>query len=112
MKMRWLAVVGGYSYDIVIKFNTWYNKIRKMLNLPHHSLANVIKQSVKGVINFVSDFETNAKNLATQKGYDVAVCGHIHLPKIEENYMNSGDFCENTTCLVEDMFGNWSIITV
>ena len=112
MKMRWLAVVGGYSYDIVIKFNTWYNKVRKIFNLPHHSLANVIKQSVKGVINFVSDFETNAKNLTEQKGYDVAVCGHIHLPKIEENYMNSGDFCENTTCLVEDIYGNWFIITV
>ena len=112
MEARWLAVIGGWSYDIVIKFNTLYNKIRKWFNLPYHSLANTIKQSVKGAINFVSDFEENAKGLTKQKGYDVAVCGHIHNPKIDEVYMNSGDFCENSTCLVEDYNGNWKIINV
>jgi UDP-2,3-diacylglucosamine pyrophosphatase LpxH len=112
MEARWLAVIGGISYDIVIKFNTLYNKIRKWFNLPYHSLANTIKQSVKGAINFVSDFEDNAKGLTKQKGYDVAVCGHIHHPKIENNYMNSGDFCENSTCLVEDYNGVWKIITI
>ena len=112
MEARWLAVIGGYSYDIVIKFNTFYNKVRKWFNLPYHSLANTIKQSVKGAINFVSDFETNAVALANQKGYDVAVCGHIHQPKIDINYMNSGDFCENSTCLVEHFDGRWEIISV
>lgn len=112
MEARWLAVIGGWSYDIVIKFNTLYNKIRKWFNLPYHSLANTIKQSVKGAINFVSDFEDNAKGLTKQKGYDVAVCGHIHHPKIENDYMNSGDFCENSTCLVEDYNGEWKIITI
>jgi UDP-2,3-diacylglucosamine pyrophosphatase LpxH len=112
MEARWLAVIGGISYDIVIKFNTLYNKIRKWFKLPYHSLANTIKQSVKGAINFVSDFEQNAKGLTKQKGYDVAVCGHIHHPKIENDYMNSGDFCENSTCLVEDYNGVWKIITI
>jgi UDP-2,3-diacylglucosamine pyrophosphatase LpxH len=112
MEARWLAVIGGWSYDIVIKFNTIYNKIRKWFKLPYHSLANTIKQSVKGAINFVSDFEQNAKGLTKQKGYDVAVCGHIHHPKIENDYMNSGDFCENSTCLVEDYNGEWKIITI
>ena len=112
MEARWLAVIGGYSYDLVIRFNTLYNEIRKWFKLPYHSLANTIKQSVKGAINFVSDFEENAKGLTKEKGYDVAVCGHIHHPKIGDGYMNSGDFCENSTCLVEDFDGKWSIITV
>ena len=86
--------------------------IIKLFKLPYHSLANTIKQSVKGAINFVSDFEENAKGLTKQKGYDVAVCGHIHNPKIDDGYMNSGDFCENSTCLVEDYNGNWEIINV
>ena len=110
MKVRWLAVIGGWSYDLVIRFNTFYNYIRKKLNLPYHSLAKTIKQSVKGAINFISDFETNAESLTKQKGYDVAVCGHVHQPKISKNYMNSGDFCENSTCLVEDFNGNWFLI--
>jgi len=112
MKARWLAKIGGWSYDFVIRLNTVYNYIRRKFNLPYHSLANTIKQSVKGSINFVSDFEDNAKNLTKQKGYDVAVCGHIHQPKLDNDYMNSGDFCENSTCLVEDYDGKWYIITV
>ena len=112
MEAKWLAVLGGLSYDFVIRFNTLYNYVRKLFKLPYHSLANVVKQSVKGAINFISDFEDNAKALTIQKGYDVAVCGHIHHPKLEEDYMNSGDFCENATCLVEDFDGNWLIFNV
>jgi len=112
MEARWLAIIGGWSYDFIIRLNTFYNYIRKKLNLPYHSLANTIKQSVKGAINFVSDFEENAKGLTKEKGYDVAVCGHIHHPKLENDYMNSGDFCENSTCLVEDYNGVWKIITI
>ena len=112
MEARWLAIIGGWSYDFIIRLNTIYNYVRKKFNLPYHSLANTIKQSVKGAINFVSDFEENAKGLTKQKGYDVAVCGHIHHPKLENDYMNSGDFCENSTCLVEDYNGEWKIITI
>ena len=36
----------------------------------------------------------------------VIVC----IAKLESDYMNSGDFCENTTCLVEDFQGKWYII--
>jgi len=112
MKVRWLSIIGSWSYDFLISVNTLYNIVRKKLNLPYHSLANTIKQSVKGVINFVSDFEDNAKKLIKQKGYDVAICGHIHQPKLYDDYMNSGDFCENSTCLVEDYNGKWFIITI
>ena len=112
MKVRWLAIIGGWSYDFVIRLNTIYNYIRQKFNLPYHSLANTIKQSVKGAINFVSDFESNAIGLTKQKGYDVSVCGHIHQPKLDKDYMNSGDFCENSTCLVEDFNGEWFIISV
>jgi UDP-2,3-diacylglucosamine pyrophosphatase LpxH len=112
MKVKWLAKIGGWSYDFVIRANTIYNYIRKKFNLPYHSLANTIKQSVKGAINFVSDFENNAKNLTKQIGHDVAVCGHIHQPKLDNDYMNSGDFCENSTCLVEDYDGKWFLISI
>ncbi len=63
MEARWLAQVGGWSYDFVIRFNTWYNNIRKWFKLPYHSLANTIKQSVKGAISFVADFEANATSI-------------------------------------------------
>jgi UDP-2,3-diacylglucosamine pyrophosphatase LpxH len=112
IKMRWLAIVGGWSYDFVIRLNTLYNFFRRKFNLPYHSLANIIKKNVKGLNNFLERFEKNATKLTKQKGYDVAVCGHIHQPKIETNYMNSGDFCENSTCLVETSSGKWIIYQV
>lgn len=110
MKMRWLALIGGASYDFVIRINTFYNWFRKKLNLPYHSLAKVIKKNVKGATNFIERFEKGARKLANSQKCDVAVCGHIHQPKLENDYMNSGDFCENATCLVEDFEGKWHII--
>jgi UDP-2,3-diacylglucosamine pyrophosphatase LpxH len=44
------------------------------------------------------------------KGYDVAICGHTHVPKIEENYMNCGDWVKNCTALVEHRDGRWELI--
>lgn len=110
MKMRWLAVIGGLSYDFVIKLNTFYNWCRKKMKLPYHSLAKVIKKNVKGAMNFIERFELNAKKLTASKECDVAVCGHIHQPKLGVDYMNSGDFCENATFLVEGYDGEWQII--
>jgi UDP-2,3-diacylglucosamine pyrophosphatase LpxH len=60
----------------------------------------------------LDNFEKNAVNLARTEGYDVAICGHIHHPKITDDYMNSGDFCENSTCLVEDFNGEWKILEI
>lgn len=72
----------------------------------------MILNNLSRTINFVSDFETGAKGLTKEKGYDVGVCGHIHQPKLENEYMNSGDFCENSTCLVEDKKGIWKILEI
>lgn len=112
IKFKWIGILGSLSYDWVIRFNTFYNIVRKKLGLKPHSLANYVKQNVKGASNFIKNFEVNAEILANQKGCDVAICGHIHKPKISENYMNSGDFCENSTCLVEDFKGQWYIIEI
>ena len=112
MKMRWLALIAGASYDLIIKINTLYNWFRKKLGFKYHSLANIIKRNVKGALNFIERFETTAKKLKKSKDCQVVVCGHIHQPKLEIDYMNSGDFCENSTCLVENFNGEWQIINL
>ena len=42
------------------------------------------------------------------------ICGHIHQPAIKMidgiEYLNSGDWVESLTALVEDTEGNWKII--
>ena len=88
------------------KGNNWYREKR---NLPYYSISKEIKNKIKSAVNFINDFEDNAINLAKLKSCDIAVCGHIHQPDLKENYMNSGDWCENCTALVETLDGKWEI---
>ena len=74
------------------------------------SLSKQVKNGVKKAVSWIGNFEQTAAELAIENGYEYVICGHIHQPKLENDYMNSGDFCENSTCLVEDFNGNWDII--
>lgn len=116
---KWLAKLGGKGYDLLILINTFVNFISTKLGRGKISLSKKIKDSVKGVVNYVSDFEETAAHIAIDNGYDYVVCGHIHKPEIktitkEDSgsvvYLNSGDWVENMTAL-EYNSGNWSIYT-
>jgi UDP-2,3-diacylglucosamine pyrophosphatase LpxH len=109
-KFKLIAKIGSIGYDFALWLNRIYNKYRELRKLPYYSISNDIKQGVKAAVNFVGDFEKNAVLLSKQKNCDVAVCGHIHKVELSEKYMNSGDWCESCTALVEDYDGKWSII--
>jgi len=109
-KFKLIAKIGSIGYDFALWLNRIYNKYREFRKLPYYSISNDIKQGVKAAVNFVGDFEKNAVLLSKQKNCDVAVCGHIHKVELSEKYMNSGDWCESCTALVEDYDGKWSII--
>lgn len=108
-KFKIIAKIGSVGYDLALWLNRIYNKYREYRKLPYYSISNDIKQGVKAAINFVGNFEKKAILLAKQNNCDIAICGHIHKPEINHQYMNSGDWCENCTALVEDYDGNWTI---
>lgn len=108
-KFKIIAKIGSIGYDFALWLNTWYNKYRKWKKLPYYSISKKIKDSVKSAVNFIEEFENNAIKLSRIKNCDGIICGHIHKPEIRENYMNSGDWCENLSALVEDSSGNWTI---
>jgi len=108
--MKWLAKIGSIGYDIALWLNSVYNRYREWRGLPYYSISKDIKNGVKKAINFITDFEKNAVKLSKHKGCDYAICGHIHQPCIKEGYMNSGDFVENCTALVETWEGEWKIL--
>ena len=64
-------------------------------------------------VNYINDFEDKLAELAKAKGCDGIICGHIHQPAIREIdgilYLNSGDWVETMSALVEDFDGNWSL---
>lgn len=113
---RWLAKLGGYGYDMLILFNRCINWILERMGKEKYSLSMRIKNSVKGALKYISDFEEVATDLAIENGYDYVICGHIHQPKmlLKENkhgktmYLNSGDWVENFTAL-EYQFKRWKL---
>jgi predicted phosphodiesterase len=52
--------------------------------------------------------------VAKQERCDGVICGHIHHPDnkmIDDiHYLNSGDWVETMSALVEDENGNWEVI--
>jgi UDP-2,3-diacylglucosamine pyrophosphatase LpxH len=112
-QMKWLAYLGDFGYTILLSINKIYNQHRRRQGLPYYSLSQVIKQKVKLAVSFISDFETKLSELAIAKKCDGIICGHIHQPAIRQIndiiYMNSGDWVESLTALVEDYNGQWSI---
>ena len=65
-------------------------------------------------VNYMTDFEEKLTELARARSCDGVICGHIHHPAIREidgiKYMNSGDWVETLSALVEDFDGNWSLL--
>ena len=111
--MKWLAHLGDLGYTFLLWLNKKYNQYRASRGLSYYSLSQVIKAKVKMAVNYVTDFEEKLAELAKAKGCDGIICGHIHQAAIREIdgiiYMNSGDWVETMSALVEDHHGNWSL---
>ncbi len=113
---KWLAKLGGVGYDMLILLNRSVNNILMKMGRNRISLSKRIKNSVKGAVAFINNFENLVIDLASENGFKYVVCGHIHQPVIKENigpendvtYLNSGDWVENLTAL-EYHSGKWSL---
>jgi UDP-2,3-diacylglucosamine pyrophosphatase LpxH len=114
---KWLMKLGSVGYDMLIQVNSIANYLSRLLGRGKVSLSKRIKDNVKSAVKYINNFEETAANLATSKGFDYIVCGHIHQPEIKKIsdhkgisilYLNSGDWIENLTAL-EYTKGSWSI---
>jgi UDP-2,3-diacylglucosamine pyrophosphatase LpxH len=112
-----VAKLGGKGYDLLIMINTIVNWVSEKLGRGRISLSKKVKDSVKGVIKFVNNFEETVADIAIKNNYSFVVCGHIHQPKIKKftnskgesvTYLNSGDWVENSTSL-EYNDGEWTL---
>lgn len=110
---KWLSKLGDIGYSTLLLFNRFYNFVRTKRGLPYVSFASKIKQRVKSSVSQLSNFEQNLADLARCKKCQGVICGHIHRPEIKMidgvEYLNSGDWIESLSALVEDFDGNWSL---
>jgi len=113
-QMKWLAYLGDIGYTFLLWLNKQYNSYRTWRGLPYYSLSQKIKSSVKKAVNYITDFEEKLAEMAKAKNCDGIICGHIHQPAIRDIdgilYLNSGDWVEALSALVEDYNGNWELI--
>ncbi len=112
--MKWLSHLGDVGYTFLLWLNKVYNKYRTRKGLPYYSLSQVIKAKVKTAVSYISDYEGELVQYARNKGCDAVICGHIHQPAIKEMdgilYLNSGDWVESLSALVEDFDGKWHLL--
>jgi UDP-2,3-diacylglucosamine pyrophosphatase LpxH len=111
---KWLAYVGDWFYDLILRWNSQLNSLRARMGLPYWSLSRYLKMKVKRAVSYVSDFESAVAREARSRGVHGVVCGHIHHAEMRMIdgilYCNDGDWVESLTALVEYADGRLEII--
>jgi len=110
----WLARLGSWAYDRALQLNELLHGVRRSLGLPYWSLSAWLKHAVKDAVEYICRFEDVVARAAERQGLDGVVCGHIHQAQVKQIgsvlYLNTGDWVESCTALVEDVRGHLEIV--
>jgi UDP-2,3-diacylglucosamine pyrophosphatase LpxH len=109
-----LAHVGDWGYRALLRLNRLYNAWRAWRGKEYWSLSRAIKARVKEAVNHVSRFEDHIGRLARERNCIGVMCGHVHTPADKMlggiHYLNSGDWVESLTGIVEHQDGRYELI--
>ena len=112
---RLIAYLGDWAYDAAIAINVVFAAIRRRLGLPYWSFSSWAKQQVKSAVNFIGEFQRVVADEARRNDVDGVICGHIHHAVIEDmdgiRYVNTGDWVESCTAVVEHQDGRLELIS-
>ena len=87
---RWLAKLGGWSYDLLIWVNRWLNMLLERMGREKYSLSKTIKDSVKKAVKYVSDFEFAAAEMTVTKDPVSTVCvSSPHIKTYDEKTLST-----------------------
>ena len=110
----WLAHLGDGAYSLALAVNVYINAVRRSLGLAYWSLSAWAKMKVKTAVNHIGRFEELLSHEASRREVDGVICGHIHHAVMHDDfgvrYMNTGDWVESCTALVEHFDGRFEII--
>ena len=109
-----LAHLGDWAYDAALLLNRWFNTARRRMGYPYWSLSQWLKRRVKEAVKAIDRFEESLAHEALRGGYDGVICGHIHHAEMRDiggvTYMNTGDWVESCTALVEHPDGRFELL--
>lgn len=111
----WLTRFGDWGYSVLLRLNVVLGLLNQMIGrTTRWSLSRAIKRRVKKVTRFIGEYESILARVARDRGMDGVICGHIHSPSIGRyhgaHYMNSGDWVEHGSALVEHVDGRFEIV--
>ncbi len=99
---KWLSKFGGLLYDGLIYIN--------------RPLSKYLKNLTKKIVSGASGFQKLVKKECEEGDYDGLMCGHNHRPEIlkfkTHIYMNTGDWVESCSAIVEEMDGTIKLIKI
>jgi UDP-2,3-diacylglucosamine pyrophosphatase LpxH len=111
---KFLAFLGDGAYTAAIAVNRWFNAVRRRLGYPYWSLSQWAKRQVKEAVKAIDRFEGAVAGEAKRRHFDGVVCGHIHHAEMRQVdgvlYLNTGDWVESCTALVEHHDGRLELI--
>ncbi|MGL4395075.1 MAG: UDP-2,3-diacylglucosamine diphosphatase, partial [Hyphomicrobium sp.] len=111
---RWLAFLGDRSYEVALSLNAPLNWCRRKFGLGYWSLSAFLKNRVKSAVNFIGEFEDALAEEARRRDVQGLICGHIHHANSRDikgvRYLNSGDWVESCTAIVEHADGRFEIL--
>ena len=111
---RLATFFGNHAYDFLLYLNRVFNDFRRRFGMPYWSLAKFMKTRIKNAMQHVENFERAAAYEAAKYGCSAVVCGHIHHAEIRKingvTYMNTGDWVENCTAMVENLDGSIELL--
>ncbi len=111
---KWLAYLGDNAYATLIWLNPKINAFRRLWTRRYWSLSKWAKQQVKQAVNYIGQYEDVLADDARRRGYDGVICGHIHHAAMRDigdiHYINTGDWVESCTAIVEDHDGTLRLI--
>ncbi len=112
----WLSYLGDTLYNLILRINSKFNALRHYFGMGYWSISKFLKFQVKSAVNFLFQFEQNVSNHARNFEVDGVICGHIHHLEIKKIdtiwYLNSGDWVESCSALLETFDGEWAAIMI
>lgn len=111
---RSIAMLGSLGYAMLLRINRVYNHWRAWRGKEYFSLSKKIKARVKSAVKFIDRFEEQLQRFAESRDCAGIICGHIHTPADRMigavHYLNSGDWVESLTAIVETEPGQFSVV--
>ena len=113
-RIRWVAFLGDWAYSASLVVSPWVDLMRRRLGLPGGSFSARAKFRVKSIVNAISRSEEQLAAEVRRHGVDGVICGHTHHAAdgylAGVHYLNTGDWVESCTGLIEHEDGHLEIV--